>query len=213
VHVETDFAFVGMTAGDANGEVVHWVADPLYLTQVHYERQTPRLLQVCPAVGPAQTLAPGRTFTSFRTWILLLDPRDRERQDLAVKRMYRTMAPWVTENPPMLHVRSAEPDTVRLALDQCAEVGFELAILTSGSGFDVEDRSDANLQRWRQLADYAPRQGVQIGGYSLRRAAISSPTATTASAWTLAGPVASGSASRRRWPRRGGRTTSRRSGG
>jgi hypothetical protein len=94
----------------------------------------------------------------------------------------------------MLHVRSAEPDTVRLALDQCAEVGFELAILTSGSGFDVEDRSDANLQRWRELADYAHRQGVQLGGYSLRRAAVSSPTATTASAWTLAGPVASGSA-------------------
>jgi hypothetical protein len=81
VHVETDFAFGGMTAGDANGEVVHLVADPLYLTQVHYERQTPCLLQVRPAVGPAHARAgadvrasgPGsccsiRATASARTW-------------------------------------------------------------------------------------------------------------------------------------------------
>ncbi|MBL8722393.1 MAG: arylsulfatase, partial [Planctomycetes bacterium] len=167
LHVETDFAFGGMTAGDANHHVVHWVADPDYATQVHYERQTPCLLQVRPELGPAQTLAPGAVFRSWHSWLLCLDPRDRERQDLAVKQMYRVLAPWVTENPLMMHVRNSDPAAVRLAIEQCAEVGFEMAILTFGSGFDVEDRSEANLARWRELADHAHRRGVQLGGYSL----------------------------------------------
>ena len=32
----------------------------------------------------------------------------------------------------------SEPDAVRLAIDQCAEVGFEMVIMTFGSGFDIE---------------------------------------------------------------------------
>ena len=67
----------------------------------------------------------------------------------------------------MMHVRSAQPDKVRAAVDQCAEVGFEMVILTFGSGFDIEDDSEQNLKRWRELADYAHERGVHIGGYSL----------------------------------------------
>lgn len=40
-----------------------------------------------------------------------------------------------------LHLnRSARADAVRLTIDQCAEVGFEMAGLTFGSGFDFESR-------------------------------------------------------------------------
>ena len=52
--------------------------------------------------------------------------------------MYRTVAPQVTENPILMHVRRAEPDAVRLAIDQCAEVGFEMVVMTFGSGFNIE---------------------------------------------------------------------------
>jgi len=167
LYVETDMAFHAMTGADGSAHCVRWLPDPDYATQVNYEKRTRCLLEVAPEIGPAQRLLPGSTFTTFRTFVLVPDADDRERTSLAQRRMYRTLAPWSTENPLMLHVRSAEPAAVRTAIDQCAAVGFEMAILTFGSGFDIEDDSQANLDRWRELADYAHQKGVQLGGYSL----------------------------------------------
>lgn len=167
LHVETDMAFHAMTGADGSAHCVRWLPDPAFDTQVNYEKRTRCLLEVAPEIGPARLLAPGGTFATFRTFVLVPDADDRDRQSLAQRRMYRTLAPWSTENPLMLHVRSAEPAAVRTAIDQCAEVGFEMAILTFGSGFDIEDDSQANLDRWRELADYAHQKGVQLGGYSL----------------------------------------------
>ena len=58
-------------------------------------------------------------------------------KDLHDAKCIRTLAPQVTENPILMHVRSAEPDAVRLAIDQCSEVGFEMVIMTFGSGYNV----------------------------------------------------------------------------
>ncbi|MCX6928709.1 MAG: alpha-galactosidase, partial [Verrucomicrobia bacterium] len=121
--VETDYTFGGMS-GPNHSAGVHWVADPLYSSQVNYNRQTPCLLECRPPLGPDQVIAPGGSFESFRAFELAQDSTDRERKTLALRRMYRTVAPWVTENPVLMHVRSARPDAVRLAIDQCAEVGF-----------------------------------------------------------------------------------------
>lgn len=167
VIVETDFSFHAMTGADGSSHCVRWLPDPEFGTQVNYEKKTRCLLEVAPDVGPAQAVAPGATFCTFRTFVLAPDAEDRDRQGLALRRMYRTLAPWSTENPRMMHVRSAKPDAVRAAIDQCADVGFEMAILTFGSGFDVEDDSQQNLDRWKELADYAHARGVQLGGYSL----------------------------------------------
>lgn len=168
IHVETDYSFGGgMSAPGANAHTVRWTTDPEYLTQVNYQRLAPCLLEVGPTRGPAQTLAPGEAFESFRTWELFQDSTDRERQGLAVRRMYRTIAPWTTENPLMMHVRYADWDTVRNAIDQCAEVGFEMVILTFGSGFNVENDSPEYLDQMKQYADYAASKGIEIGGYSL----------------------------------------------
>jgi hypothetical protein len=81
--------------------------------------------------------------------------------------MYRATAPWSCENPLIFHVCSAKPEDVRLAIDQAAAVGFELIIMTFGSGFNVEDTSSANLDSLRSLADYAHSKGIALGGYSL----------------------------------------------
>jgi hypothetical protein len=86
---------------------------------------------------------------------------------LAVRRMYRTLAPWCTENPLMMHVRNSDPETVQRAIEQCAAVGFEMLILSFGSGFDAEDRSPVNLERLKGYADLAHARGLEIGGYSL----------------------------------------------
>lgn len=167
LHVETDFAFASMVASDANHHVVHWVPDPDYHSQVNYQKLTPCLLKVSPEIGPAQTLHPGESLTTYRTFVLIHDRYDRERNGLAVRRMYRKIAPWSTENPLMMHARFADWDSVKLAIDQAAEVGFEMVILTFGSGFEIENESSEYLAKMKHYADYAHSKGIEIGGYSL----------------------------------------------
>ncbi len=167
IHVETDYAFGGGTAKRANRWAIHWQSDPEYKTQVNYVRQTPCMLKVSPTVGPDQDIRPGKIFTSFHSFILPFDSYCRERNGLAIRHMYRTIAPWVTENPLMMHVRYSNWKTVKTAIDQCAEVGFEMVILSFGSGFNIENNSPAYLAKMKQYADYARSKGIEIGGYSL----------------------------------------------
>jgi hypothetical protein len=167
MHVETDMAFGGMMASGANRRSFRWLADPDFDTQVNYEKKTPCLLDVGPDLGPDQPVAPGGTFESFRAWILPFDSTDRERSGLAVRRMYRTIAPWVTENPLMMHVVSSNGQTVTNAIDQCAATGFEMIILSFGSGFDMENEKPATLEKAKAFASYAHSRGIEIGSYSL----------------------------------------------
>ena len=166
IHVESDYAFHGMTARSAD-VTTHWVPDPQYTSQVNYLLQSPVLLESRPPQGPDVDIAPGEQLSTFRTFLLFHDSTERERRGMAVRRMYRTVSPWVTENPILMHVRHADDDSVKTAVDQCAEVGFEMVILTFGSGFDAEDDSPANIDRLRSLVEYAHDKGVQLGGYSL----------------------------------------------
>ena len=167
LHVETDYAFLAMSAMNAGRHAIRWKPDPDYETQVNYERNNPCLLEVGPEIGPDAIIAPGETFTSFRTFLLSFDGYDRERNGLAQRRMYRITAPWVTENPLMMHVRYSDRKTVETAIDQCAEVGFEMVILTFGSGFDIENTQEAYVKRMQEYSDYARARGIEIGGYSL----------------------------------------------
>lgn len=164
--VETDYTFGGMS-GPNHSAGVFWVPDPLYSSQVNYSRLTPCLLECRPPLGPDQVIAPGSSFESFRAFELAQDTTERERKTLAVRRMYRTVAPWVTENPVLMHIRSAQPDAIKLAIDQCAEVGFELAVLTFGSGFNFESRDPDYQAQIKELVDYGRARGVALGGYSL----------------------------------------------
>jgi len=164
--VETDYTFGGMSVPNHSAGV-HWGPDPLYATQVNYERLAPCLLQCHPPIGPEQNLEPGGTFASIRAFELLQDSTERERQGLSARRMYRTVAPWVTENPILMHVRGADEKSVRVAIDQCADVGFQMLIMTFGSGFNFESRDPAYQARYKTLADYARSKGIALGAYSL----------------------------------------------
>lgn len=167
VHVETDMSFGGMMASGANRRSYRWVSDPDFHTQVNYEKKTPCLLDVGPDLGPAQEIAPGGRFESFRAWILPQDSTDRERCGLAMRRMYRVVAPWSTENPLMMHVVSSNGQTVTNAIEQCAAVGFEMLILSFGSGFDMENENPATLAKARAFSSHARSRGIEIGSYSL----------------------------------------------
>ena len=64
---------------------------------------------------------------------LLLVPADcRERRGLAQRRMMRTLAPWVLENPIFFHMTNSSSSAVRDVLDQMKEVG------------DLRDRQEQN---------------------------------------------------------------------
>lgn len=167
LHVETDFAFGGFNPPNANRHVVHWRTDPLYTTQVNYQLQTPCRLVVEPTWGPAQQVAPGQQFESFRVFELVYDDGNRERRSLALRRFYRRVAPWVTENPITHHLLTNNAARVREAIDQAAVVGFEAIILSFGSGFNMENRDPDFLQTWREVADYAEQHGIELGCYSL----------------------------------------------
>ncbi len=167
VHVETDMSFGGMIASGANRRSFRWLPDPQFHSQVNYEKKTPCLLDVGPDLGPAQDVAPGGIFESFRAWVLPQDSTDRERCGLAIRRMYRVVAPWATENPLMMHVVSSRGDVVTNAINQCAAVGFEMLILSFGSGFDMENEKPATLERARNWVAHARSKGIEIGSYSL----------------------------------------------
>jgi hypothetical protein len=163
IHVESDYAFNGATPLEAD-VTTHWVVDPQYKTQ---RWATPSLLESRPPIGPDAIIPPGGTFETFRTFELVYDSTERERKGLALRRMYRTIAPWVTENPIYMNVLPADPTTVRRAIDQCAEVGFEMVGLSFGSGFDIENEDSAYVRQIKELADYAHGKGIELGGYSL----------------------------------------------
>ena len=151
LHVESDYAFSRM-------ETTEWGPDADYKTQVDYHYRMPLLLTSYYPLGPGVSLQPGETFTSFRTFEMLHDSDDRERKGLARRKMYRTVAPQVTENPILMHVRSAEPDAVRLAIDQCAEVGFEMVIMTFGSGFNIESEDPEYIALNEGIGRLCPQQ-------------------------------------------------------
>ena len=166
IHVESDYAFHGDDPKTAD-KTTYWVSDPQYSTQVNYLRKTPVMLESRPPIGPDVLIKRGAIFESFRTFELVHDSTERERKGLAVRRMYRTIAPWVTENPIIMHVRRADAKSVRLAIDQCAEVGFEMVIMTFGSGFNMENVAPGYLTQIKELADYAHSKNIELGGYSL----------------------------------------------
>ncbi len=167
VHVETDYAFGSFRADQAARHSVHYVPDPEYLTQVNYRRLNPCLLRVEPTRGPDQLLSGGKSFESFRAFVLLFDGTDRERRGLSLRKLYRTVAPWVTENPLILHVVSVKEEVVKTAIDQAAECGFELISLSFGSGLNMEDERPERLAFFEKLSHYARSKGLGLGGYSL----------------------------------------------
>ncbi len=166
ISVHSDYAFGGMSAVNSN-RVAVWEPDPDYETQVHYERRTPCLLHVRPPLGPAVVLGPGEQLRSFRSFLCVHERTDRESRGMEVRSLYRTLAPWVADNPLMLHLTTVDDRSVRRAIDQCAGIGFEMVILSFGSGLNMEDVSETNIAKFKSMADYAHAKGIRFGGYSL----------------------------------------------
>ena len=167
IYVETNYAFNNAMRYDISDQTTHWKTDSNYTSQVNYNYETPCLLEIYPENVSGIELSPTQSFTSVRTNELLMDSYDRERRGLMIRKMYRTIAPWVTQNPIFMHLVSKNDEEVINAIDQCAMTGYEAVILSFGSHLNMEDTSQKNLDRWTRLANYAHQKNIFIGGYSL----------------------------------------------
>ena len=167
IYVETNYAFNNAMRYDISDQTTHWETDKTYTSQVNYNYETPCVLEVYPEKMKGIVLQSGEEFQSVRTHELLMDSYDRERRGLAIRKMYRTVAPWTSENPIFMHLISKDDDEVKKAVDQCAATGYEAVILSFGSHCNMEDTSAANILRWKKLSDYAHQKNILIGGYSL----------------------------------------------
>jgi len=133
----------------------------------YYGQYKPARMECTPTFGPNIDIEPGKPFESFRAFELLRDATDMERRGLAERKLWRSMAPWTQENPLFMHVSSSKPEAVKLAIDQSADVGFNMVIMTFGSGFNIENNSEAYLDEMKGLNEYAQKKGIVLGGYSL----------------------------------------------
>jgi len=167
IYIESNFAFNNAMKYSLSDQSTHWKADSLYTSQVNYDKTTPCLLEVYPDKGVNVKLAAGEVLSSIRTNELLMDSYDRERRGLAIRKMYRVIAPWTTQNPIFMHLVSKNDQQVKNAIDQCAATGYEALILSFGSHLNMEDSTALNIQKWKNLAEYAHAKNIKIGGYSL----------------------------------------------
>ena len=62
-----------------------------------------------------------------------------------------------------MHLTSTNPETVYRAIDQCAETGYEMIILSFGSGLNAEDISDANIAKYKSIRGLCPQQRHRNG--------------------------------------------------
>ena len=165
----SDYIYGGMSRSSFLDDSRAWrlKADPDYLTQVNYQRKTRCLLECSPELGPAQIVDKARPFESNTIYELLLDGMERERRGLAVRRTMRILAPWTAENPLMFHKVKSSPEEVRGGIEQCRETGFEVFIMSFGSGFNLESKDPEYRKLYRTLSDEARAANVALGGYSL----------------------------------------------
>ena len=169
LHVESNYGFCEAIPNWRGDKTValQYGTDPAYTTQEAYHCDAVNTLRCTPATGPSVTLKPGETFETFRVWELLFDSTERERRGLAIRRMYRIVAPWTCENPLMFHKTTSRPEDIREAIRQCRDTGFELIIMSFGSRFNLESRDPKYRALYKQLADEARAAGIALGGYSL----------------------------------------------
>jgi hypothetical protein len=167
IYIENNFAYNNSMRYELSDQATHWSIDSTYTSQVNYNYETPCVVEVYPHLGVGIDLKPNETYKSIRSYELILDAYDRERNGLARRKMYTTLFPWTSQNPIFMHLVSTDPVKVKNAIDQCAETGYEMVILSFGSGLNMEDDSEANIKKFKELTDYAHSKGIKLGGYSL----------------------------------------------
>ena len=167
IHIESDYTMGGTFWEYAADRTEHWTTDREYTSQCNYSLNTLCTLEVYNEVGPDVEITDDKPFSSYQVYEMPIDSYDRERKGLFFRRFYRTVAPWTTENPIFMHLTTIDEQTVKRAVDQCVETGYEMIILSFGSGMDAETSDESHIAYIKSLVDYAKNKGIEMGGYSL----------------------------------------------
>lgn len=101
---------------------------------------------------------------TFRCIELVTDSSDKERVALSRHRLTRLLTPQTQENPIFFHATNTTSAGFRAAVDQMANVGFEMFIYSFGSSFRMEDTSQSNILQITNDISYAKSKGIEVGG-------------------------------------------------
>lgn len=167
IYFETNYAFNNAMKYRLSDQTLHWERDSTYTSQVNYDLTSPAKAVIYPKDVSKIEVLPKQKFISVKTYELLHDGHDQERRGLAVRKMYRKLAPWTNSNPIFMHLVSKNREEVITAIDQCAATGYEAVILSFGSHLKMELNTPENHKEWKDLADYGKSKGVKLGGYTL----------------------------------------------
>lgn len=117
--------------------------------------------------GAHVSFASNESFLSFRTLLLAHDSDEIQRQSLGRAKATQMLAPQTTENPIFFHAADVTDLGFTTAIDQMAEVGFDMLIFSFGSGFKLESADPTYLAKIKKQVDYAKSKGIEVGGYDL----------------------------------------------
>lgn len=192
LHVESDYSFALANADRRGSALMHykgeppayhvggsttsWEVDKDYNTWASHNQAEDKFLDFPHhsllvsrlPMGPSQMLAPQTAFTSFTTFELLHDSDDRERQSLAHRRFYRTLAPQVTESLLTGGITSHDRKELKHFITQMSELGFERLDVMAWPGIAHDRLDDDYVALWKEIADFAREKGIVIGGYELQ---------------------------------------------
>lgn len=103
-------------------------------------------------------------FDTFHVLELVTDSGDRERVALSRHRMTRLLAPQTQENPIFFHGTDWNDEGYKIAIDQLAEVGFEMFVIDFRANGSLVDLSDKNIDFAAANVQYARDKGIEVGG-------------------------------------------------
>ena len=121
-------------------------------------------------IGPNYRLASGETFNAYKLYQMFYTNSYYEWQTMEVKKMYRLLFPQTADAPLIYHIISSDTETVKQGIDQAYNAGFNMVLLSFGSGVNVEDTSEGNIAKYKELCDYAHEKGMLLGSYVMQAA-------------------------------------------
>lgn len=92
------------------------------------------LLNCSYTLGPGAHVNANESFVSFRALLLATDSSELARHALSRHRITKLLAPHTTENPIFFHATDVSAKGFKTAIDQMADIGFEMLIFSFGSG-------------------------------------------------------------------------------
>ncbi|WP_439581800.1 LamG domain-containing protein [Dyadobacter bucti] len=191
LHTESDFSFAFANADPQGSALIHyarelkpyhagksttsWRVDEAYNTWASHNQAEDNflhfphhnLLVSSLPMGPFQLVEKDSSFQSYVTFELLHDSDDKERQALAHRKFYRKLAPQVSESLLAGAITSQDPAQIKGFIDQMGELGFERLDIHPWPGISHDNLDQDYVSKWGDIAGYAKKKGIVMGGYEL----------------------------------------------